>query len=217
MANIKISELEEYTEAKDSDLLVIVDTTNNETKKIQAGNLGTGGVDIPIQDTAPTNPKSGDFYVDTADNSILKYYQNEKWNDTNITGDTLPIGAIVEYDGTTVPEGYEAVSETNLITGGPAIKSGRIIDGKIEYVKRIDLGQLPAAGEGKSVADGLDHTSILCTKIEGFATDSTGAYQNTLSGFDTRLTLNPDGLSITIKNESYISFTGIADVYYINK
>lgn len=111
MANIKISELEEYTQAKDNDLLVIVDTTNNETKKIQAGNLGTGGVDIPIQDTAPTNPKSGDFYVDTADNSILKYYQNEKWNDTNITGDTLPIGAIVEYDGTTVPTGYEEISE----------------------------------------------------------------------------------------------------------
>ena len=111
MANIKISELKEYTQAKDNDLLVIVDTTNNETKKIQAGNLGTGGVDIPIQDTAPTNPKSGDFYVDTADNSILKYYQNEKWNDTNITGDTLPIGAIVEYDGTTVPTGYEEISE----------------------------------------------------------------------------------------------------------
>lgn len=114
MANIKISELEEYTQAKDNDLLVIVDTTNNETKKIQAGNLGTGGVDIPIQDTAPTNPKSGDFYVDTADNSILKYYQNEKWNDTNITGDTLPIGAIVEYDGTTVPTGYEKVSDGNF-------------------------------------------------------------------------------------------------------
>lgn len=27
------------------------------------------------------------------------------------TGDTLPIGAIVEYDGTTVPEGYEEISE----------------------------------------------------------------------------------------------------------
>ena len=39
MANIKISELEEYTQAKDNDLLVIVDTTNNETKKIENFNL----------------------------------------------------------------------------------------------------------------------------------------------------------------------------------
>ena len=30
------------------------------------------------------------------------------------TGDTLPIGAIVEYDGTTVPEGYEKVSDGNF-------------------------------------------------------------------------------------------------------
>nr|DAP38414.1 MAG TPA: nucleoid-associated protein [Caudoviricetes sp.] len=29
------------------------------------------------------------------------------------TGDTLPIGAIVEYDGTTVPTGYEEISETS--------------------------------------------------------------------------------------------------------
>ena len=40
MANIKISELDELQKATDQDLLVIVDVANNNTKKIQAGNLG---------------------------------------------------------------------------------------------------------------------------------------------------------------------------------
>ena len=35
MANVKISELEEYPKAKEEDLLVIVDVENNETKKIK--------------------------------------------------------------------------------------------------------------------------------------------------------------------------------------
>ena len=29
-------------------------------------------------------------------------------------GDTLPIGAIVDYDGTTIPDGYEEVDETSV-------------------------------------------------------------------------------------------------------
>lgn len=40
MANIKISELDELQKATDQDLLVIVDVDNNNTKKIQVGNLG---------------------------------------------------------------------------------------------------------------------------------------------------------------------------------
>ena len=98
MANIKISELDELQKATDQDLLVIVDVANNETKKIQAGNLGTGGAEIPIGPTPPENPKDGDFWIDTSANG-------------ETYGDTLPIGAIVEYNGTTVPQGYEKVED----------------------------------------------------------------------------------------------------------
>ena len=101
MANIKISELDELQKATDQDLLVIVDVANNETKKIQAGNLGTGGAEIPIGPTPPENPKDGDFWIDTSANG-------------ETYGDTLPIGAIVEYNGTTVPQGYEKVSDGNF-------------------------------------------------------------------------------------------------------
>lgn len=105
MANIKISELDELQEAADQDLLVIVDVANNETKKIQAGNLGTGGAEIPIGSTPPENPKDGDFWIDTSANG-------------ETYGDTLPIGAIVEYNGTTVPQGYEKVSDGSIIESG---------------------------------------------------------------------------------------------------
>lgn len=98
MANIKISELDELQKATDQDLLVIVDVANNETKKIQAGNLGTGGAEIPIGSTPPENPKEGDFWIDTSANG-------------ETYGDTLPIGAMVEYNGTTVPQGYEKVED----------------------------------------------------------------------------------------------------------
>ena len=98
MANIKISELDELQKATDQDLLVIVDVANNETKKIQAGNLGTGGAEIPIGPTPPENPKDGDFWIDTSANG-------------ETYGDTLPIGAMVEYNGTTVPQGYEKVED----------------------------------------------------------------------------------------------------------
>ena len=98
MANIKISELNELQKATGQDLLVIVDVANNETKKIQAGNLGTGGAEIPIGPTPPENPKDGDFWIDTSANG-------------ETYGDTLPIGAMVEYNGTTVPQGYEKVED----------------------------------------------------------------------------------------------------------
>ena len=53
MANIKISELEELNKSNDDDLLVIVDSTENETKKIKAKNLGVGGGTGVSGDTFP--------------------------------------------------------------------------------------------------------------------------------------------------------------------
>lgn len=110
MANIKISELDELQKATDQDLLVIVDVANNETKKIQAGNLGTGGAEIPIGSTPPENPKDGDFWIDTSANG-------------ETYGDTLPIGAIVEYNGTTVPQGYEKVSNENILDSSDIVNN----------------------------------------------------------------------------------------------
>lgn len=82
-----------------------IKTINNESL-LGSGNLTiTGGADIPIQATAPENPEKGDFWIDTSANG-------------ETYGDTLPIGAIVEYNGTTVPQGYEKVSDGSIIESG---------------------------------------------------------------------------------------------------
>ena len=52
-------------------------------------------------------------------------------SDTN-DGDTLPIGAIVEFDGTTIPDGYEQISpgktpvETILYNANGSPKAGSV-------------------------------------------------------------------------------------------
>ena len=76
-----------------------IKTINNESI-LGSGNLAiAGGAEIPIGPTPPENPKDGDFWIDTSANG-------------ETYGDTLPIGAIVEYNGTTVPQGYEKVSDS---------------------------------------------------------------------------------------------------------
>ena len=51
----------------------------------------------------------------------MKYKdENGQWQDIILepSGDTLPIGSIVDYDGEEVPYGYEKVEETHLIESG---------------------------------------------------------------------------------------------------
>ena len=57
MASIKISELNEYTEVQDDDLFVVVDVNNEETKKVKATNIGTGGKELIMvgDESAATN------------------------------------------------------------------------------------------------------------------------------------------------------------------
>ena len=82
-----------------------IKTINNESI-LGSGNLAiAGGADIPIGPTPPENPQEGDFWIDTSANG-------------ETYGDTLPIGAMVEYNGTTVPQGYEKVSDNNIIESG---------------------------------------------------------------------------------------------------
>lgn len=82
-----------------------IKTINNQSI-LGSGNLTvTGGAEIPIGSTPPENPQEGDFWIDTSANG-------------ETYGDTLPIGAIVEYNGTTVPQGYEKVSDGNIIESG---------------------------------------------------------------------------------------------------
>ena len=51
-------------------------------------------------------------------------------------GDTLPVGTIVEFDGTTIPAGYEQVEEEKDIYSSEEVKTNKVwIDGKPIYRK----------------------------------------------------------------------------------
>ena len=67
----------------------------------------------------------------------------------------------------------EAISELsyNLVTGGPAVKTGRKIDGKDEYVKRFDCGALPN-NTSKYIATDLNLNTMLLTGMSGVSTNA---------------------------------------------
>lgn len=71
MANIKISELNELETRHKEDLLTIVDTNNNETKKIKVETLAPENFELyAIVDTQPTIPV-GESYYNTKSNKIF--------------------------------------------------------------------------------------------------------------------------------------------------
>lgn len=107
MANIKISELNALTERADNDLLAIVDTSADETKKIQVSDLVNKNIElIAVSDTAPSECSIGDKYYNTTDKEIYTATGTNTWSETG----TTPISGILyilitdqklyNYDGT---------------------------------------------------------------------------------------------------------------------
>lgn len=53
----------------------------------------------------------------------MKYKYNGEWKDLNVkVSDTLPIGSIVDFDGETIPSGWEEVEDTGSNANGNWIK-----------------------------------------------------------------------------------------------
>ena len=65
MASIKISELNEYTEVQDDDLFVVVDVNNEETKKVKATNIGTGGKELIMVGDESVATKNTKLLIET--------------------------------------------------------------------------------------------------------------------------------------------------------
>ena len=87
------------------------------------------------------------------------------------TGDTLPIGSIVEYDGVTVPANWEEVEEKGEIYSTEETKVGTWIDGKPIYRKVFTLPNISSSNKqlvNSSVPIEVSYDKI--TKITGIAT-----------------------------------------------
>lgn len=85
---------------------------------------------------------------------------NDNGNIKQITvksGDTLPVGTIVEFDGTTIPAGYEQVEEEKDIYSLEEVKTNKVwIDGKPLYRKMVDTGIMPS-NSGKYFEHGISN------------------------------------------------------------
>lgn len=188
-----------------------IKTINNESI-LGAGNLAiAGGADIPIGPTPPENPEEGDFWIDTSANG-------------ETYGDTLPIGAMVEYNGTTVPQGYEKVSDGSFLdiysTSEQII--GKDENGKNVY-KRTFNGTTSDTSNSTTVTTDYSGKTIVVKKAYGSIYNlslgggvNIGGYVN--ENFYSGLYLHESELQIyhgnSCKNNSYtltIEFTKISD------
>lgn len=106
MTNIKISELNELETRHEEDLLAIVDTNNNETKKIKVETLAPENFELyAIADTQPTIPV-GESYYNTKNNKIFTniggIYVDKGEPKTGILYIIFSDKATFAYNGTTL-------------------------------------------------------------------------------------------------------------------
>ena len=120
MANIKISELNSIVEKDYTDVLPIVDTSANETKKISIEKLIDNNVELlDVIDIAPSECSIGDKYYNTEDNLIYTAVDTDTWSST---GEQPKSGVFYivfskqsnyVYDGTTLQYvGFMPVSDS---------------------------------------------------------------------------------------------------------
>lgn len=95
--------------------------------------------------------------------STLKRYNGTSWETISgtVTGDTLPIGTEVEYDGATVPAGWEQVADPYNYSKTEQVKIGKWFDGNNLYRVVVDT-TTPSSSSVSSIASiaGLNYNRI---------------------------------------------------------
>ena len=124
-----------------------IDLNKNELKNAVVQNLKS----------APINPKNGQIYYNS-ENQKTYYYNGSDWVDMSgedkVTGDTLPIGSIVEFDGINIPENWEEVEEnlnpptTYVDTGGTISLNDYTDQGWYFFTTTNTITNIPAGVNG---------------------------------------------------------------------
>lgn len=117
----------------------------------------------------------------------------------------------------------EIIDNINLVTGGDAIKTGNIIDGKEEYVKRFKFTSLNVNGTNTHLTSlGFDISQHIITDIRGTFYTNVGNYFGINSGINTQSTYDylvnctsNSELKITTYNQNFSE--AYINVYYIAK
>lgn len=157
-------------------------------------------------------PRTGySFYITTIALNNNYIYQEAKRAANSMAGmETFERqcfnGTWTEWKQTNIP----------IITTGTEVKTGRVIDGKEEYVKRLDIGNLPNA-TAKNVNHGLSNVKI--ERLEGVATNN-GLQALPLpfaseQGASSSIRLQSWGSYVSVYTGTDRSaFTGVVDIYY---
>lgn len=114
-------------------------------------------------------------------------------------------------------------SNVNITTGGSPVPTGRVIDGKIEYVKRINFGALPNA-TSKRVATGLTLSTITITDVKAMPRQTNGDVNVLPFPHPSTVTSNiaiyfrATDNTMVVDSGTYdrSAFTMKVDIYYIN-
>lgn len=111
----------------------------------------------------------------------------------------------------------------NITVNGPAVRTGRIIEGKPEYVKRINFGALPNATV-KRVATGLTLANITVIDVRAMPRQANGDVNvlpfvhvsNLTSGISIYLRANDNTIVVDSGAYDRSAFSMKVDIYYIN-
>lgn len=98
--------------------------------------------------------------------------KGDKGEDGQAGGDTLPVGTIVEYEGDTVPDGYEEVEDEGEIYSTSETKIGTWIDGKKLYRRVITISDYSANSDTSYDISSFNYGTI--TSINVTSKSSTG-------------------------------------------
>lgn len=107
----------------------------------------------------------------------------------------------------------------NLITNGDAVKTGKKVDGKVEYVKRYKITGINSAGDYE-VPLGFTLSDVIVTDIRGTTYSTSNNYFTINSGVSTAMTYDyiifcdnrTNGVKIRTYNANFSEAT--VDVYY---
>lgn len=134
------------------------------------------------QGTIPTNKILNEQTDSNTDTYSCDYINNMTFESSG-GGDTLPIGAIVKFDGDVVPEGYEKVADGFIAFTYQEQVVGTWL-GKPLYQKTIDFGDFPTAGQGKTVAHNAANVDkIWVDRSNSYFVDSSKGYYD-VSDYD---------------------------------
>ena len=116
----------------------------------------------------------------------MKFKKNGEWKDIGFkVADTLPVGSIVDFNGSEVPSGWEEVTDTKIYTEEEQVV-GAWIDGKPLYRKVLS----------STTISGSDVDITLPSNIDFMSTDKVEIKAGGFSFFSDRYTNANDLIQI---------------------